>query len=138
MESTWNTPCGFHDRSIPFHIFHGQNLHFITVYTLFHMESMESIHSIWTPYGNHRGVVSTVSKNQRKKTTAPTTGDIIVDEDTVDILIMHIIVMHKGLFSNSSSSKFLATSCMSNSGKNISSPAPGLRELAYKLHLLVR
>ena len=49
------------DYSIPFHMIHGQNLHFITVYTLFHMESMESIHSIWTPYGNHRGVVSTVS-----------------------------------------------------------------------------
>ena len=45
---------------------------------------------------------------------------------------------YKGLFGNSSSSKFLATSCTSNCGKNISSPAPRLCEIAYTLHVLVR
>ena len=33
-------------------MFHGQNLYFITVYKLFHMESMESTHSIWKPSGS--------------------------------------------------------------------------------------
>ena len=39
MESIWTTPCGFHDHSIPFHIYFIVKVH--SLYTIlygFHME----------------------------------------------------------------------------------------------------
>ena len=61
MEHSMHIPWTFHTFPC---VFHSQTLYFIIFHTPFHMESMESTHSIWSPYGNYRGVLSTQEEEE--------------------------------------------------------------------------